>query len=136
MLVTALIGHEFERGEDGRSGQRIEMQDHFCAVDDAVMSVSLQQLKPAVRDARNAGFLDEIRDCRLLALEMSTPATSVDRENRGVAIQPLAIRAADGFNNGAADLMANGGRLWRLGAWRAHSRYPSSSRASSASSDG
>ena len=111
MLATALIGHEFERREDGRSGQRIEMQDHFFAVDEAVMAVSLQQLKPARRDARNAGFLDEIRDCRLLALEVSTPISSVDRENLGAAIQPPAIRAADGFNNGAANLMANGGRL-------------------------
>jgi len=72
------------------------MRDEFFAVDDAVVSVSLQQLKAAQRDARNAGFLDEIRDCRLLALEVSTPISSVDRDDLGATIQPPAISAADG----------------------------------------
>ena len=40
-LAIALIGHEFERREDGRSVQRIEMRDQFFAVDDAVVSVAL-----------------------------------------------------------------------------------------------
>jgi hypothetical protein len=41
MSSPAAGGHEFERREDGRSGQRIEMRDQFFAVDDAVVSVAL-----------------------------------------------------------------------------------------------
>ena len=136
MLITVLIGREFERRENGRPGQRIEMQDQLFAVDDTVVSVSLQQLQPARYNARNASFRDEISNCRPLALEVTTPVSRVDGQNLGAAIQEPTIRAANGFNNGAANLMADGGGLCRLGAGHAHSRYPSSSRASSASSDG